>query len=381
MTLNWENAYQRLNEFIKSNPSIRIKPGMTIIPTETREQFYSLFQIAREAFIFEKMPTAWNEAHLLSSSYAEVTKLDSLPKITEVKTTPNLDKLFTNVRKSLTWPLFNPLFDLLQGKITFNAFERLSQEAVENSIEALLKKGYQKWIILSLARLIEPDKIMAMPWDEIHDYCFELQPDQKRGAIKYSVPRPRQVNQITLGHELASPSFLLADIIMRSKQTGSWITLIDGLKDASWTASNRTTAREWLKIRNAGQDLKPLDYWPAIAAYKDNKAENIGLIGDFSYFLRPDVLIECFMTPDWYQKGGLDIVMHNHKRFAPINGTFIISRHPVPAAVATEFETISSFDATDTQNNEASKRGIFFIEVGYDDSKLIPIAKALLSSS
>ncbi|MBN1368695.1 MAG: hypothetical protein JW954_00475 [Dehalococcoidaceae bacterium] len=384
MTQNWKEAYGQLEAFVKANPRIRIEHRVTVIPAESREQFYALFDEARQAFVGQKMPTVWNEAHQLSAGYlAAAGKLATVPGVTGVKTAPELDRLLKDPARGLIRPLFNPLFDLLKGKISHEEFEFGAQEAVGLYTGSLLKQGYQKWVILSLAGLVGPDRISAMPWDDIHEHCFELQPDQKRGFTEYSVPRPKDAEMITLGHEGEGPSFLLADIIVHSPQSGLWITLSDDLTDASWAAKNPTTARQWLTLRNKGQDQKPLPYWPDMVAYADPRVENIGLIGDFSSLLRPDAIIECFTSPDWYRQGGLARVRRDRERFQPARGTFIVSRYPVPQEAYGELAPApaAEADAAEGQAVETPAQDIFILEAGYEAGRLAPILEALMPAS
>jgi len=369
MTQNWKEAYARLEEFVKASPRIRIEARLSVIPAEAREQFYALFDSARQAFVREKMPTVWSEVHDLSAAYLEAAAGLKAPGVTGIKTAPELDRLLNDPARGLIRPLFDPLFDLLKGKISHQEFEFGAQELVGGYVGLLLKQGYQKWVILSLAGLTRPDRISAMPWDDIHEHCFELQPDQKRGFTEYSVPRPKDAEMITLGHEGEGPSFLLADIIVHSPDTGLWVTFLDDLTDASWAAKNPTTAREWLTLRNKGQDQKPLPYWPDMVAYADMRVENIGLIGDFSSLLRPDAIIECFTSPDWYRQGGLARVRRDHERFVPARGTFIVSRYPVPDEARAELAGAAS---------EAAGPDIFILEAGYEPGRLAPILEALM---
>jgi len=378
MTQNWKEAYGRLEEFVKANPRIRIEQRVTVIPAESRDEFYALFDEARLAFVGEKMPTVWNEAHQLSAGYLAAAGSLKVPGVTGIKTTPELDRLLTDPARGLVRPLFNPLFDLLKGKLSHQEFEFGAQEAVGLYIGQLLKQGYQKWVILSLAGLVGPDRVSDMPWDDIHEHCFELQPDQKRGFTEYSVPRPRDAGQITLGHEGEGPSFLLADIIVHSPHSGLWITLADDLTDASWAAKNPTTARQWLTLRSKGQDQKPLAYWPDMVAYVDPRVENIGLIGDFSSLLRPDVIIECFTSPDWYRQGGLARVRRDHERFQPIRGTFIVSRYPVPQEAHAELAPAPAAEAAEGEAAEAPVQDIFILEAGYEAPRLAPVLEALM---
>lgn len=376
MTQNWTEAYGRLEEFVKASPGIRIEARVSVIPAESREQFYALFDSARQAFVREKLPTIWDEVHALSAGYLQAAAGLKTAGVTGIKTVPELDRLLADPARGLIRPLFNPMFDLLKGKISREEFEFGAQEAVGGYVGLLLKQGYQKWVILSLAGLVGPDRISAMPWDDIHEHCFELQPDQKRGFTEYSVPRPKDAGLITLGHEGEGPSFLLADIILHSPHTGMWITLADDLTDASWAAKNPTTAREWLKLRNKGQDQKPLPYWPDMVAYADMRVENIGLIGDFSSLLRPDVIIECFTSPDWYRQGGLARARRDHERFMPVKGTFIVSRYPVPDEARAELAPAPA--AGPETGQEAAAADIFILEAGYEPGKLAPILEALM---
>jgi len=373
MTQDWKEAYATLEQFVKSSPAIRIEPRLTVIPEGERGRFYELFDQAREVFVREKMPTIWDEACKMSENFFAACRGLEAAGVNQVKTPPELERLLADPARGLIRPLFNPLFDLLKGKISSQEFDFSAQRAVGAYAGPLFKAGYQKWVVLVLLGLAEPDKALSMPYDELQERCQELQPDEKRGFCEYNLPRPKDASVISLGHEGYEPSFVVADVIVRAPDMGRWIAIGDSLTDASWSAKNPTANREWIRLRERGRELKPLLEWPDLALYVDEKPENLGLIIDFAGMLRPDVLIECFEQPNWWRHGGIERAQRNRERFQPRLGSFIVSRHPVPEEVKSQ---VAAGDAGEGQAAEPAP-SVSILEAGYQAGGLKPVMEAL----
>ncbi|RJO61842.1 MAG: hypothetical protein C4542_05400 [Dehalococcoidia bacterium] len=340
MTGKWKKAYAELVGYIAGNPEIKISRSVTIIPGEAREEFYRLFDDARRAFIEEQTPAIYEEACRLSKGYlAEVGALKEILKVAEIKAPPRLDGLLNDPVNGISRALFDPLFDFLKTGGVSEEFECKAAETVKAYWQPLYKRGYEDWVILSLANMLSLERILASSWDEIVRECHELQPDQKRGWTEQNVPEPEELEKIELGHEGYDPAFIISDIILRSQKLKRYVSFGADLTDAAWYAKNASDKREWIKLRDRGLDSKPLLNWPGFVIYTDSEPVEISLVADFSRFLRPEIMVECMVQEDWYQRGYLDKIKTRHEFFKPTLGTFIVSRYPVPDEAFKALET------------------------------------------
>lgn len=340
MTGKWKKAYTELVGYIAGNPEIKISRNVIIIPGETREEFYRLFDDARRAFVEEQTPAIYEEACRLSEGYlAEAGELKKSLKVAEIKTPPRLDGLLNDPLNGISRALFDPLFDFLKTGKGVEEFERGAEETVKAYWQTLYKRGYEDWVILSLANMLSPERVLAPSWDEMVRECHELQPDQKRGWTEQDVPKPEELEKIELGHEGYDPAFIISDIILHSQKLKKYVSFGADLTDAAWYAKNASDTRRWLKLRERGLDSKPLLNWPGFVIYTDSEPAEISLIADFSRFLRPEIMVECMVQEDWYQRGYLDRIKTRHEFFKPALGTFIVSRYPVPDEAFKALET------------------------------------------
>jgi hypothetical protein len=290
----WKHAYAELEGYIAGNPEIKISSNTTVIPGETREDFYRLFDNVRRVFIEEQTHAIYEEAWNLSKGYlAEAGELKETLKIAEIKTPSQLNWLLNDPVDGISRALFNPLFDLLQTGKSYEEFERLAEEAIKAYWQTFYKRGYEIWVILSLANLLSPERALAPSWDEIRRECHELQPDEKRGWAEQMVPDPEELEKIELGHEGFDSAFIISDMILRSQKLKKYVSFGVNLTDAAWYAKNASDKREWIKLRNRGIDSKPILNWPGFVIYADEEAAEISMVADFSRFLRPEIMVEC----------------------------------------------------------------------------------------
>jgi hypothetical protein len=400
MVRKWKQAYAELEGYIAGNPEIKISSNTTVIPGETREEFYRLFDNVRRAFIEEQTHAIYEEAWNLSKGYlAEAGELKETLKIAEIKTPSQLNWLLNDPIDGISRALFNPLFDLLQTGKSPEEFERVAEEAIKAYWQTFYKRGYEIWVILSLANLLSPERVLAPSWDEIRRECHELQPDEKRGWAEQMVPDLEELEKIELGHEGFDPAFIISDMILRSQKLNKYVSFGVNLTDAAWYAKNASDKREWIKLRNRGIDSKPLLNWPGFVIYADEEAAEISMVADFSRFLRPEIMVECMEQADWFQQGYLDKIKTRHEFFKPRLGTFIISKYPAPdgAFKALEPEVASEVASAvtpcvETKDNTVTKtetapevitgkgiQSIFIISgAGYNRESLASIIEALM---
>ncbi len=385
MSSNWQKAYSDLKDYVSNNPQIKITQGVVAIPADYRDEFYRHFNAVREAFVKEKLPTIFNEACELSSNYnSEAEKLKTTLSLDEIKTPSVLNWLLSDPVKGLTRPVFDPLFDLLKGKLDPAGFEFQAAQAVGGFCGKSFKAGYEKWVIISLANMLSPDRALALPWDKIHEECKELQPDEKKGFFEKAVQKPEEIKTLLLGHEGQDPSFIIADLIIRSNKMNSYVSFGADLADASWTAKKVSEAKEWIKLRELGNIQKPILNWPDMVIYKGARPQDIGLVADFSRFMRPDIIVECIGLASGDKRAKLEKIKRNYDFFKPVLGSFVVNRHPLPEQALKEIfspATAAQEDAgmEDKPLDEAEevKRNIHFLDVGFDPSKLAPVVDAL----
>jgi hypothetical protein len=378
MTDQWKHALAELEGYVAANPEIKISRQVTIMPDDKRAGFYQLFDRARLAFLEEKTPAIYSEACQLSSAFlAEAGELKNTLRLANITTPPQLQWLLTDPPKGLSRGIFDPLFRLLQGERSLGEFETEAISAVEAYWKNLYKQGYWGWVILSLANMLLPDKVLAPSWKTIVRECHELQPDEKRGWAEQHVPEPDEIDQIELGHEGASPAFIVPDIILSSQKLGKFVSFGANLDDASWHAKNASNFRDWIILRKRGLESKPRLNWPGLVVYTDNEPAEISIIADFSRFLRPEIMLEYMDRADWYQQGDLEKIKTRNEFFRPSLGTFIITRHPVPDEVIKALDP-ENIPVVETAGASPDSHIFIIPAAGYDRSVLAPIIDALL---
>jgi hypothetical protein len=164
MSNSWQKAYSGLKEYIAGNPIIEIGKNVIAIPGDVRPEFYRIFDTVRVTFLKEKFQTLLDEAVPLSKNYTEVgQEVTKSLGLADIKVSASLNWFLNDPVNGLIRLLFDPLFDLLKGKIDADTFEHVASINIENSFSKLFRSGYEKWVVLSLANLLAPDKAHAVP--------------------------------------------------------------------------------------------------------------------------------------------------------------------------------------------------------------------------
>jgi len=355
MLNSWQEEYQRLTDFVARKPQVDITESVVTISGDVRPEFYRLFNTVRAAFIEEKLSDLFNEATTLSENYTkaeqEVTELLGLD---DILIATSLCKFLHNPRDGLIRGLFDPLFDLLKGKINTKTFEQGVSRNIEASFRNSYRLGYKKWLALSLVKLLEADRNLEVSVPSLY-----LGPrDGERGSStsdeEHPVPLPKESKHLTFKHEQSS-TLTVPDFIVHSAKINRYFALRSEFRTgAVWTASNASEHREWY----------PLDCVVALRLgstliYVADNPEEISLVADAKKICRPDLIIEFREQKDWYEKEELEKVKLHHNVLKPRLGTYIVTREQVP-------------------NAGQLGDGIHILTVGFDQSKLEPIISSLM---
>jgi hypothetical protein len=390
MLTKWRRAYAKLKAFIAEHPEIEIGESVVSIPEGPRPQFYRLFDRVEATFINERFPDMLYKAERLGHSYisAEEEFLHSL-KLDQFSTSTVLQKFLRNPERSLTEQPFDPLFDLLKGKIDAEAFEKEASARLEAYFRKSYRVGYEKWVEISLMKLLQPDRIFRVPlpeanyqqkmWPAIFPLKKEFPPESVRisshgptqmaaplereiliPTISTVVPPPEETKSVLLSREIF-PVFITPDFIIHTGRTRQYVAIGSELSDALWEAANPSKGRKWYQLEISIKTQGSVGPKPDLAIYMDQRLENLSLIADKKCISRPDMIIEC--VEDGFGEKDLKKVKLQHKNLKPRLGTFVVSRRPVAKGA-----------------RKGLGKGVRLLSVGLSRSKLSPIVDSLVRS-
>jgi hypothetical protein len=356
MSGNWRQRYSELSGLLAQDPGIIVETSSIIIPERVRAEFYQLFDAVRNTFIEETSPNILEESKVLSENYlkaeVEVKKLIKLDDI--IKPKP-LAWFLEDPVDGLRRRLFDPLFDLLKGRLNIDTFERESSLKIEAAFKTLHNAGYGKWAAVSLIKLFKADRLLQIILRRVaRSERIVIQ----ASASLEQIPPPHNSEYLSFMH---TDEDLLAvpDFIIHTPEIGRYIAIRSDYKPALATATNTSEDREWYLLDSVGV-LEP----GLIFIYIADNAEEISLVADAKKICRPDLILECRGQKGWYKKEGLKKIKVVHDSLKPILGTYVISKEPVPE-----------------RESEKQEVDIHILAVGFDQSKLEPVTDALLKNS
>ena len=334
-------------DFVCRNPGVVIDENSTSILEIIRLDFYRLFDTVRTSFIKEKSPDLLNESEALSENYIKAEKevIETLG-VDAVLMEAGLGKFLHNPVDGLMRGLFDPLFDLLKNKVDIEAFEQESSRNIEEAYNDFYRLGYEKWLQLSLIKLLEVDTLfeITLPKPTSKEII-------KRSPTSEPVPSPTKTTHLSFKNE-PSPILIVPDFIIHSDKMNKYVAMRSGFKGAFWTASHSSENREWYPIESM-LELDP----GVILIYVADSPEEISLIADIEKICRPDLIVVCRERRNWYENEGLEKVKRSDDNLKPKLGTYIISRENVAEENASE--------------------SIHLLPLGFDQTKLSTVIDVL----
>jgi len=358
MLQRWKPAYGALTGYIESNPSIKIEPAVTVIPPDVRTCFYTAFDEAREAFIREYYYQELAAAEILSREYTLAAgDLTSLLDIQpEIQLNARLKWLMDDPLNGLMRLIYTPLFNLLKGKLDEEEFFKTCHLEFNSVFQDLYGKGYNLWVILALAQLLEPSGLMWVSQKE-PNAINSLKELYKQGARIEPVPDITVTSLLTF-EPGTWDTFIVPDFIFYSAKLDKYVAIRRSLPvntdEPYLVAKQKTAEREWLSFGQLSRVFNLTNHWPDILIYCDEKLQNLNLIADYQHMLRPELAIDTFTRNSSFSSEQVERVRSHQQYLKPFNGTIVVYQEDIPD------EAIRAFSPDEPVNTLSPEAGSAF---------------------
>ncbi len=165
---DWKQEYDILKTYISSNKEISISPHETSIPKPLRDEFYNRFDQVRKAFVKSWESQVFLDLCALGKSYTEAEErlFKALDLKNHIELPVDLAAILNTPHEGMMRLIYDRLFELVQGKITEDDFERMAQANLNQNALEMYRLGYELWAAISLMLLLEPDEIFRVSLDE-----------------------------------------------------------------------------------------------------------------------------------------------------------------------------------------------------------------------
>ncbi len=364
MSGNFSQAYATLTDFIAQHPEIEIGDSVTSIPETVRAEFYGFFNAARDAFLEERFPESIGKMDALLDKFREAeANVKDLLSWEDTQVVTRLQRFLSDPKDCLTRELFDPLFDLLKGRESMESFEARASHAIKTVFPTVFREGYEKWAVLSLAKLLEARKAFRVN-------VRTLNAGERSKVAAYApledVPAPDESAAFFLSQP-RDVIFAVPDFILHSSRLNRFVGIRSQFREGLYNACNCCEEREWYPLNT---DLMVLMESGLTLVYDADCAENIALVADVAKFCRPDLVLWCIDTADLTQKEAMETMMQIDRFIKPQKGSYLVSMNPWP-----ECQDPAEAEAPTPATEQTAN--LHFLTVGFDAVKLNPIVEAL----
>ena len=362
---DFRRAYAALTEFVAHHPEIEIGDSVVSLPESVRTAFYDRFNAARDAFVEERFGKHLSETAVLLEKYRQAEeKVAAWLSLEEPSTVSVLHRFLCDPKAALTRELFDPLFDLLKGRESIDSFEKKACDGIETLYPGVFRGGYEKWAVLSLAGLLEAERALRVQ-------VRNLNPGERVKSAAYApveeVPSPEESTRFAFS-QVRNAIFAVPDFIIHLAGPNRFLGIRSEFRESVYNALNPSPYREWVAIDT---ELLILLESGLTLVYVADEAASVALVADAAKFCRPDLVLWCIDTRSLTPKEALERMARVTGRLRPTVGSYIIAKDPWPESR----EPAGADSAAPAQDGVA---GVHLLTVGYDESKLRPVARAVL---
>ena len=364
----WQDKYSQLTDFVSGHDEIRIAPEAVKLPAGARDEFYALFNDVRRTLIRQKLPALLEDALTLNRNItAGEEEVTELLKLKSISYSAIMEWFLHQPEESLMRAAFDLLFDLLKERVDSEQFEQSVCRAIKASFADSFSRGFEKWVALSLVSLLKADRIFQFAEHEV-----PLSDAHRAGGnVREEVPVPKEANRIVFRYNRET-AFVIPSFVINSALLNRYFSLRSDISEPLAFATETSGNRDYYEFSSIKSILPSLMSPGVSFLYLADNPEDISLVADKKRFYRPDVIIECKTSDDWFSRNRLDTVKTHHRTLKPGAGTFIISRGTVPEQA---YEELIPANAENEGGSD-----IRIIETGFDKQKLQPVIDILKQS-
>jgi hypothetical protein len=344
---DWKQKYAILKEYISSNPEISIGHYETSIPRDLRDEFYEKFDHIRRAIVLSWGSPIYPDVCNLGKAYTEAENrlftILALKKHIELPV--DLATILNNPEEGMMRLIYDRLFELIQGKITENDFEKMAEETLNANALEMFRLGYELWAAISIILLLEPDRIFKVDLNE----DFE--------------PFVTGIDRIVLGSQYHHPSKRIPELILHSKRFNAHVAFkMPTAREVDlYTLPVELPTQKMLRDRTGDTSAALSRRMIFLAIVSDLK--KIPVFADLHerQVGSPDLTIEFLMENELSDTVTMSYIQNRLKIMTPRFGGGIVLMNPNGES-----------DAYETENK------ITAYSVGINEGRLIPLLDRLM---
>jgi hypothetical protein len=343
MTNSWKAEYESLDRFIKDHAEIVLNKQEISIPRDIRDEFYKQFDNVRNALVDAYYSTLPVDVETLSASYMQVEKeITELLRLDSISMPVDLFSLLHNPKEGMVRVLYSRLFDLLQGKIDLESFEKGALAEFQSASANLYHLGYERWAALTLIKVLDPDKAYRVELD------YENQPILT------------ELKNISFGGQAHHPTIRIPEFVIHSRKIDKYLAVKMALvreldayqipyvqpvrpKRPTGDTSSAMDPRAMVFSIMSGPEKIPI-----MAELFDRKIES------------PDLIVEFVTKYEMESGSAIDQAIRHHQILQPKIGISLLI-----------------MDAFEESSREVISEFIYSHEVGFNPSNLLPVAAML----
>ena len=354
MKTSWRSDLLKLTEFLGNHKEIIMRPELVQVPAGLKEEYYELFNNVRSSYLEEKYEDYLTQFTKLSNEYLKSEEKNiKLFGLEVVKIMPALDRYLRDPFDALRREVYTPLEDYLKGIIEEGEIHELVRKNMQAGFSEMYQKSYVKWFQMAFLSLLKPDSLLYAKAPDIK--VIELQ----RVNPYYEIDAPSAGSANILEFEYdPEQSCVLANFIVKSETTGSYISSRGQFSTPIGNARRVSDKREWLELPG-----NPLGWQDLVLIYSDKKPEDVNLISDRKRICRPDVAVVCMPFAGWAQDNkNIERINDYHANLQPVITTYVLT-----------------IDEVARETLQGIAEGVVVLDGNYNNESIKSIIDALLT--
>jgi hypothetical protein len=303
-------------------------PYEVSVPEDLRAGFYKYFDNVRRAIVESWISSFSFDAYTLSKNYIASENALSETLNLNIDLPLDLSSFLHNPIEGMMRLIYSRLFELVQGKISEDAFEKIAEGDLTKEATGMFRIGYETWAALALIVQLEPDELFGIALDN------------------NDKPLKRELREIAFGRQFHHPAKRIPEFIFHSKKLDSYVAFKMPLAREvnSYHVPAEIPTQRLLRNRN-GDTSSVLDHRIIfLSVVKDLKETPVFVDIHEQTVNSPNLSIEFVMEQDLSDSKIIEQIQNRVKIMKPrLGGTMVIMDSKSKPASFKATENIDAF--------------------------------------
>jgi hypothetical protein len=288
----WNQHVNELISYVRCRPEIILNSKVLQIPENNRDEFYKIFDQARQSFLEYYFSTQLSEVDLLIRHFKNLKyKIKNELNLESITLPLALNRFILSPISFLTGQIREYQFALLKGDMNIEDFTSRCKLLVSKVLDDYYWQAFQYYSVLALLRELKPREIISVKAPEAG---LHIKTQEVAGVFDKTpyMPTLQKASKIINFDSSSETMFITPNLIFYSSKLKTYASIRCGLREARWERSGTNNEKKYHKINKLNKVYgRGWFKLPFTVIHTDSSPMSLALVADREIIYQPQLVL------------------------------------------------------------------------------------------